>query len=182
MISRELVQAIIAQHGLHRRHSIHSVDHWARVLDNGRRLAPITGARLDVVELFAVFHDAGRMNDGRDDGHGARGADLARRLRGSLFILDEKGMQLLTQACEEHTWGGVDADVTVQTCWDSDRLDLGRAAIKPAAHRLCTPAARDQEMIEWAHERAETRFVPCEVLAEWGIDLGEYPGCAEKRL
>jgi uncharacterized protein len=36
----------------------------------------------------------------------------------------------------------MDADVTVQTCWDADRLDLVRIDIQPEAERLCTDAAR----------------------------------------
>jgi hypothetical protein len=50
----------------------HGLTHWARVLENGLRLAPATGANVTVVALFAVFHDARRLNDGRDPGHGER--------------------------------------------------------------------------------------------------------------
>jgi uncharacterized protein len=38
------------------------------------------------------------------------------------------------------------------TCWDSDRLDLGRVGIKPHPTRLCTDAAKDLEMIRLAYE------------------------------
>lgn len=182
MVSRLLVQALLSRHKLRGHHSIHMADHWARVMENGRRLAPLTGARVDVVDLFAVFHDSGRIRDGRDKFHGRRGARLAMELRGSLFELDDAGMELLVQACEEHTRGEVEADATVQTCWDSDRLDLGRAAIYPVARLLCTPAARDPEMIAWAHERAMRRYAPCGLLAEWGVDLQIYPDCAGNKL
>jgi len=37
--------------------------------------------RLPVVEMFAVFHDSGRRDEGSDAGHGRRGAELARSLR-----------------------------------------------------------------------------------------------------
>jgi hypothetical protein len=33
---------------------------------------------------------------------------------------------------DNHTNGAVDADPTVQTCWDTDRLDLSRLEIKRA--------------------------------------------------
>ena len=46
------------------------------------------------------------------------------------------------------------ADVTVQTCWDADRLDLGRVGTTPKAEYLCTDAGKDPDMIEWAHGRA----------------------------
>jgi hypothetical protein len=38
--------------------------------------------------------------------------------------------------------GGVDTDPTVQTCWDADRLDLGRVGIKPHPDFLSPFAAK----------------------------------------
>jgi hypothetical protein len=40
-----------------------------------------------------------------------------------------------------HSNGAVDADPTIQTCWDADRLDLGRVGIKPPARYLSLEAA-----------------------------------------
>ncbi|MGO9117211.1 MAG: hypothetical protein ACLQPD_06315 [Desulfomonilaceae bacterium] len=40
------------------------------------------------------------------------------------------------------------------TCWDADRLDIGRVGLKPVARKLCTEAAKKPEMIEWAYERS----------------------------
>lgn len=37
------------------------IAHWARVLENGLRLAEATGAKVEVVQLFAVFHDSRRQ-------------------------------------------------------------------------------------------------------------------------
>jgi uncharacterized protein len=133
MITKQLVQEIIRQHRLRGSRSIHYVDHWARVFEIGKLLAPKTGACQDIVELFAVFHDAGRWDDGKDWNHGQRGADIALGMRGTYFDLDEKGMDLLSMACLGHSLGILEGDVTVQTCWDSDRLDLGRAGIMPIA-------------------------------------------------
>jgi uncharacterized protein len=48
-----------------------------------------------------------------------------------------------------------EADVTVQTCWDADRLDLGRIGIKPEPRFLCTAAAQDPALIEWALLRSQ---------------------------
>ena len=50
--------------------------------------------------------------------------------------------------------GFIEADITVQTCWDSDRLDLGRVGIKPMADKLCTKVAKKNEVIEAAHRRS----------------------------
>jgi uncharacterized protein len=40
----------------------HGIAHWARVYENGLRLAGETGAIVEVVRLFAVPHDSRRMN------------------------------------------------------------------------------------------------------------------------
>ncbi len=133
---------------------VHGAGHWARVRENGLRLADRTGARADVVELFAFLHDSRRRNEWIDDGHGARGASLALELRGDAFDLDEAGMALLLEACSAHTDGVVTPDPTLGTCWDADRLDLPRCGIAPRPERLCTDAARDPAVLEWARRRA----------------------------
>ena len=66
---------------------IHGPDHWRRVERNGLLLATRTGADVTVVRLFALFHDSRRENDGWDKGHGARGAEYAKLLRGTNYEL-----------------------------------------------------------------------------------------------
>lgn len=147
----------------------HGVTHWARVLENGRRLCEATSADPEVVALFAVFHDARRVNEYRDDAHGHRGAELAASLRGGLVHLDDRRFELLYEACRLHTDGHTTGDLVLQVCWDADRLDLGRVGIRPSPKRLCTPAAR--ELVAWAHERAEREHVPTRILKEWGYEF-----------
>jgi uncharacterized protein len=65
----------------------HGPIHWARVLENGLRLAEATGADPEIVTLFALFHDSRRLNEGQDHQHGLRGAEFARSLHGSLVHL-----------------------------------------------------------------------------------------------
>jgi uncharacterized protein len=134
---------------------IHGAPHWARVRRNGLLLAERTGASRPVVELFAFLHDACRQHDGRDAGHGGRAAGLVERLRDEgLVALGDEEAALLAFACRHHSDGLLDADVTVQTCWDADRLDLGRVGRRPDPARLCTPAARDRALIAWAYRRS----------------------------
>jgi len=45
---------------------------------------------------------------------------------------------------------------------------LGRVGITPDPSRLCTEAARDSEMMEWANGRASNRVIPEFVGSEWG--------------
>ena len=149
----------------------HGVAHWARVMENGLRLADETGANIEVLCLFAVLHDSKRVNDGHDPDHGQRGADFAADIRGKLFDLADHEFDLLYKACAGHTHERTHPDITVQTCWDSDRLDLGRVGIVPHPSRLCTEVAKQEETIRWADGRASSFVVPEFVAAEWGIDV-----------
>jgi uncharacterized protein len=159
-----LVRAIVDGHHARGR-GIHGVAHWGRVLENGLRLADATGANRTVVTLFAAFHDARRVNDHLDPGHGLRGARLARELRERWLDLSDLEMDLLAYACAHHTDGLTEADATVQACWDADRLDLPRVGIAVRRDRLCTGAARDAGMIAWAERRATGRYTPAFVRA-----------------
>jgi uncharacterized protein len=170
-ITHPLLQAILDQYQL-RPSGPHGILHWGRVLENGRRLAQSTGANRGVVEFFAVFHDACRENDDHDPLHGPRGADLAASLRGGVFDLPDEDLALLCEACAGHTSGRTHADITVQTCWDSDRLDLGRVGITPDPRYLCTATAKERETIAWAHERAWREAAPKLVAREWQMDSG----------
>jgi uncharacterized protein len=150
----------------------HGVAHWARVLENGRRLAVETGAKLEVVSLFAVLHDARRVSEATDPEHGQRAAEFACELRGSVFDLPDADFRLLTRACAGHTHELTHPNVTIQTCWDADRLDLGRVGILPDPDRLCTEVAKRADIIDWADQRASLGTIPEFVGSEWGIQLG----------
>ena len=119
----------------------HGVGHWARVLENGIRLAKETKANIEVVQFFAIFHDSCRVNECTDPDHGERGGNLALAFRDEWFVLSDGEWDLLYEACAGHTDGETEADITIQTCWDADRLDLGRVGII-LPHKLCTPAPR----------------------------------------
>jgi len=164
---RLLVHAILEEYALPW-DGKHGVSHWARVLENGIRLAKLTGAKTEIVQLFAVFHDARRVNESVDLEHGERGAELAAACRGRWFNLVDDDFNLLYAACAFHADGGTDADVSIQTCWDADRLDLGRVGIRPEPSKLCTRAAR--QLVPWADGRACFDILPDLVRVEWGID------------
>ena len=133
---------------------IHGEAHWARVHENGQRLARQTGADLQILELFAYLHDSERRDDGWDQLHGLRAAEFVKSLQGSLLLLPDDKLDSLIYACAHHSDGLTEANITVQTCWDADRLDLGRIQIEPDPRYLCTPAAKDPAMIQWAFRRS----------------------------
>jgi uncharacterized protein len=134
--------------------SIHGRAHWDRVRENGLRLAQRTGAESAVVVLFAVLHDSKRLDDGLDLHHGKRAAEFVKSLRGTMITLADEYFEHLVYACEFHTDGLTEGNITVQTCWDADRLDLGRIGIRPDPQYLCTDAAKDPAMIAWAFKRS----------------------------
>ena len=172
MLTPSLIQRITKEYSLPLG-GIHGVAHWARVLVNARRLAVETGADPTVLELFAVFHDSRRRNEGHDSEHGSRGARLARALLSGDGQLSPDRLRMLEEACRLHTDGQREADVTIQTCWDADRLDLLRVGTYPSAKLLCTEAARKPAMIAWANERARKGDVPDLIWKEWGMRLPE---------
>lgn len=169
MISPHLIHTLVQQYALPPK-GTHGLSHWARVLENGRVLARRTGANIEVVELFAVFHDSRRVNEGWDDDHGDRGAELAGRLRGAGFHLQARDFDLLQEACRDHTRGWTGGDITVQTCWDADRLDLGRVGIAPEIQYLCTEPAKEPAVISWAEKRARGRTIPSLIQNEWVLN------------
>jgi len=60
-------------------------------------------------------------------------------------------MDLLTTAMEGHSEGELHLNPTIQTCWDADRLDLGRVGIKPSEEFLSATASNYIEMAyEWS--------------------------------
>ncbi|NBQ41773.1 MAG: hypothetical protein EBU23_04210 [Mycobacteriaceae bacterium] len=81
--------------------------------------------------------------------------------------LEDAAFEQLFEACRYHTEGEFSNDVTIQACWDADRLDLGRVWIVPDPKRLGSDAARS--LIPWAHARACERVEPTIVAREWGF-------------
>ena len=134
---------------------IHGAPHWARVLHHGRYLAVKSGADLQVIELFALLHDSQREDEWRDPEHGVRAAEFASSLNGKLFNLTDHQIEKLITAMSGHSDGDVADDVTIQTCWDADRLDLGRVGKVPEARFLSMHAA---QRIDYAC-RLSMRFV-----------------------
>lgn len=122
--------------------SIHGPDHWQRVEGFGLEIAAASGADLTVVRLFALLHDCRRENDGADPDHGPRAAEMLDRIVPSVFALDPGRLETLKYAIRHHTRGMTSADPTIGTCWDADRLDIGRVGITPAARFMSTAAAK----------------------------------------
>ena len=118
---------------------IHGIEHWHQVEYNGMMLAPRTGADIDIVRLFAIFHDSKRFDDGHDPEHGERGAEFAKECReAKLFEIDDARFEKLYHACKFHTHERSNDDPTISTCYDADRLDLGRVGFPLDPEKMAT--------------------------------------------
>ena len=147
---KQLLKAILDQFKISRS-GVHGPAHWARVRYHGLMIGAECGADLHVVELFAFLHDSKRLNEYSDPDHGARAADYATSLNGSFFTLNANQLDLLCKAMRGHSGGQVHRDPTIQTCWDADRLDLGRVGIRPDPYFLSSFAATlIQSAYEWS--------------------------------
>ena len=97
-----------------------------------------------MVRLFALFHDCKRKDDDCDAGHGPRGAGFAAKcFKAGLLGITSEQFAKLHHACTFHTEELRSGDATIDTCYDADRLDLGRVGIALDPERMATaPGAR----------------------------------------
>jgi uncharacterized protein len=124
-------------------HSIHGPIHWQRVDAFGLDIAQSSGADLTVVRLFALLHDSCRQDDGADLDHGPRAAEMLDRIVPTVFAVDRGRFDLLKIAIRLHTSGQTTNDPTIGTCWDADRLDIGRVGMTPCAQYMSTEAGKN---------------------------------------
>lgn len=118
---------------------LHGITHWIQVERNGLLLSSETGADATVVRLFALFHDSKRADDGFDLEHGTRGAEFAKTcFEEQRFDITQAQFDKLYHACKFHTTEHRSGDATIDTCYDADRLDLGRVEIKLNPDKMAT--------------------------------------------
>lgn len=121
----------------------HGLDHWWRVW----KTALILGAGddnvdMEVVAMYALFHDSMRLNDGADRAHGMRGFRLWEQYKARdthiEAIFSHRQEELLFEACAEHSEGLRSTTPTIAVCWDADRLDLHRKGVWPDPRFMST--------------------------------------------
>jgi uncharacterized protein len=145
-----LLKAVLVQFRISR-HGVHGPSHWARVRSHAITVGKATGADLLVVELFAFLHDSQRENEWIDPHHGRRAAEYASSLNRIFFDLNGDQLDMLCLAMRGYSDGGIHPEATIQTCWDADRLDLGRVGKKPKARYLSLEGAKHiDEAYAWS--------------------------------
>lgn len=134
MINQEIFD-LLRRESLFFNSPIHGINHWKTVERNAHYLANFNDADREVLSYFAYFHDCMRENEYIDRGHGPRAAAFAKRYR-DLIPLNDIQFKQLTDACKGHTYGERPECITINTCWDADRLDLPRVGVRPDSNRL----------------------------------------------
>jgi uncharacterized protein len=133
-------------------HSWHGIKHWERVEKIGLRLAETTKADIRVISLFSLLHDSKREDEDYDPEHGSRATLFIQELRQDDSLdISEKQLDQLCFACTHHSRGNAQSnDITVQTCWDADRLDLYRLGIMSDDKFLYTEASKQENIKNFA--------------------------------
>lgn len=130
--------------------STHGINHWRKVEKIGKFLAERNGADLAVVIAFAYLHDWARLNDDDDPEHGHRAATKIENLKEILELSPTQFEQLKFAIYHHSNKFAESEDITTQTCWDSDRLDLWRVGYTPDPQYLYTSAAKSPEALEYS--------------------------------
>lgn len=152
----------------------HGMPHWARVYENAMQIADMLNMDAEdrqVLALFSVLHDSERVTDGPDPDHGTRGAQIAEEMRGTYFQMSDRHFAFLHKACKYHNQPVTCADPVVQTCWDADRLDLGRLNIRIDTSFLSNSTGQNPSLIEAADRRGRSQ-AENHLLYEWAEHIG----------
>jgi uncharacterized protein len=64
------------------------------------------------------------------------------RIVPAVFAIDPGRFDLLNEAIRLHTSGLTTNEPTIGTCWDADRLDIGRVGMTPIAEYMSTEAGK----------------------------------------
>jgi uncharacterized protein len=116
----------------------HGVKHWDRVAKFGEMLFQ-EGADMEVIKAFAYLHDSQRRDNAEDLNHGQRASDFIDTIRNTeLKALNDEQIAKLKTACRLHTIEHRTGDITVDICFDADRMDLLRVGIIPLPDRMAT--------------------------------------------
>lgn len=140
MINTELINLIKQESKLFSS-LVHGLPHWKTVERNGLYIAQFSGADRKVVCYFAYFHDCKRLNEFSDPEHGPRAARFLKQIQSQLNLTNDQ-FDDLYHAVGGHTHGRQPGNETISTCWDADRLDIGRVGMIPNSKYLFSAEAR----------------------------------------
>ena len=111
-----------------------------------------------------VYDSTFRENNAYDEEHGRRASKLIDTIRHTeLKELNDEQIAKLKRACKLHTIQHRTGDMTIDICFDSDRLDLYRVGILPIPERMATKQGADfvtdpHKYLEFYKEYEEGHF------------------------
>lgn len=131
--------------------SIHGYNHWKSVEKIGHYIADSNGADKKLISMFAFLHDIGRTVQFAEPGHGEKSAEIIKEIfkKEYLELNDEQYAKLLEAVSEHDKSDAKSDDITIQTCWDADRLDLPRVYILPDKNLLYTEVGKSEETFDY---------------------------------
>lgn len=131
----------------------HGITHWQHVEAFGLLMQEkCPAADKEVIRWFAYLHDSMRGNDEYNTEHGLAAAKFINKIRKTfLKDLSDNQIKLLKLACKYHTVRRKTDNLTVNICFDADRLDLPRVGIKPEVRRMASEVGRELALIPY-HE------------------------------
>ena len=122
---------------------LHGLKHWQNVHRNAILLMQ-PGVNPFVVNAFAYLHDCCRISNGNDILHGKRAIMVINNIRCTILKnFSDEEIELLNAACLLHTDVLRTGYLTIDTCFDADRLDLDRIGITPNPHKMATKRGAD---------------------------------------
>ena len=135
------------------RYSVHGPEHWRRRRAQRTLTCHPFRSRYCSLFVFLLFSmTAAAENDGRDDGHGIRGAEYAKTLHGVAYDLSEDRFELLYYACVWHTDGDL-APRSNPSRWRanevSDAVTLDAGGALTLALEVGPPASRVRRARSW---------------------------------
>lgn len=137
----------------------HGITHWQHVEAFGLLMqSRCPAADKEVIRWFAYLHDSMRGNDEFNMEHGPAAAKFIGKIRKTyLKELSDEQIRLLKLACKYHTSRRKTDDLTINICFDADRLDLPRVGITPEVRRMASEVGRELALIPYQEllEQAE---------------------------
>ena len=129
----------------------HGITHWQHVEAFGLMMwEQCPAADKEVIRWFAYLHDAMRGCDGYECEHGAAAAKFISRIRKTfLRDLTDGQIRTLKLACKYHTVRQHTDDLTVNICFDADRLDLPRVGIRPEVKKMASDIGKELALVPY---------------------------------
>lgn len=165
LIPKNTLKDILEEYELDLKESFDGIDHISRVIENGIILSEINGSNLNVIIVYAFFHNIKKKNNEQDIGHAERSANFLRHYESELNLTEEE-FDTVYDACKDHSDILFNENKDIADCWDADRLDIMRKGLYPNKEKLNSIAAKNPGIITWAMKRSMNNYQP-----EWIIKL-----------